>query len=222
LEVSRLYRFEAVSEAGFVQQLAVAYLAHGYYYYVAGCVPEGKDPASVDAKLLAKYGVGVSRWARARRKRAGAANVHYLRHGRFFVLVATPGAHEFFAEETGSIRDFRRDSLSFAGYSIGWKRGRDGKGHPSVRIHPRRYLELKSYLLELACHRSVGKLADEFRRLPFEPYAPVRDQLRAVLRAVNAKRKAAGFAPVPFSALRLRRPQVRPFVEERRSEAEAA
>lgn len=216
------YRFEAASVAGFVQQLAVAYLAHGYFYYVTGRVPEGKGPQLVDAKLLSKYGIGMSRWARARRKRAGSANMHYLRHGRVFVLVATAGAHDFFAEESGSIRDFRRDSLSFAGYSIGFKKGRDGKGHPSVRIHPKRYLEVKSYFLELACHRSVDKLSEEFRRLPFEPYAPVRDQLRAVLRAVNAKRKAAGFAPVPFAALRLRRRQVRPFGEEKRSEAEAA
>jgi len=128
------YRFEAASVAGFVQQLAVAYLAHGYCYYVAGRVPEGKDPRVVDEKLLSKYGIAVSRWARARRKREGSANMHYLRFGRLFVLVATAGAHEFFAEESGSIRDFRRDSLCFAGYSIGWKKGRDGRGHPSVRI----------------------------------------------------------------------------------------
>lgn len=216
-----MYYFEAAGLSGFVQQLAVAYLAHGYFYYVAGRVPEGKDPRAVDEKLLSKYGVGMSRWARARRKRTGSANMHYLRHGRFFVLVATPGAHEFFAEEASSIRDFRRDSLSFAGYSIGWKKGRDGKGHPSVRIHPKRYVELKSYFLELACHRSVEKLSAEFRKLPFEPYAPVRDQLRAVLRAVNRKRKGAGFGPVPFSALRFRRRQIRPF-EELGGTAEAA
>jgi hypothetical protein len=127
------YRFEAVSVAGFVQQLAVAYLAHGYFYYVAGRVPEGKDPRAVDEKLLSKDGIAVSRWARARRKRGGSANLHYLRFGRFFVLVATAGAHEFFAEESGSIRDFRRDSLCFAGYSIGWKKrrkGGTGKGIP--------------------------------------------------------------------------------------------
>jgi hypothetical protein len=53
----------------------------------------------------------------------------------FFVLVATAGAHEFFSEEGGAIRDFRRDSLHFAGYSVGWKKGRDGKGHASVRLH---------------------------------------------------------------------------------------
>jgi hypothetical protein len=205
------YYYEAKTVSGFVQQLAVQYLAHGYFYYVAGQVPEGKDPRAVDEKLMTKYGVGVSRWARARRKRAGHANVHYLRHGRFFVLAATAGAHDFFGEEGGSIRDFRRDSLHFAGYSIGYKRGRDGKGHPSVRIHPKRYAEMKAHFLELALHRSPEKLVGEFGRIRFEPYATVRGQLLNILRAVNRARKRAGYALIPLSALRLRRRVVRPF-----------
>src|SRR5690349_9747078 len=38
------YRCEVPSIGGFVQQLAVSYLAHGYFFYVWGIVPEGKDP----------------------------------------------------------------------------------------------------------------------------------------------------------------------------------
>lgn len=73
------YRYEATTVSGFLQQLAVAYLAHGYRFYVTGKIPEGKDPVAVDRKLLAKYDVGISKWVRARRKRAGLANCQYLR-----------------------------------------------------------------------------------------------------------------------------------------------
>ena len=46
------YRCVATSVEGFVQQVAVQYLRHGYWFYVAGQIPEGKDSAAVDAKVL--------------------------------------------------------------------------------------------------------------------------------------------------------------------------
>ena len=98
------YRCEAVSVEGFIQQLAVSYVARGYFFYVTGRVPEHKDPARVDEKLVARYGVDISKWARARRKQVGGANLQYLRHGRFFVLLATHGEHPFFAEEGANVR----------------------------------------------------------------------------------------------------------------------
>ena len=204
------YRCEAQSIAGFVQQLAVAYVQHGYWFYVTGQVPEHKCPRAVDAKLLDHYEIAISKWARARRKQTGGANVQYLRFGCFFVLIATRGEHRFFEDEP-TFRDIRRDSLSFAGYSIGYKLGADRKWHVSVRIHPTEYLKLKAYFLELATRRSVEKLTAEFQRISFEPYAPVRRQLLNILRAVNRKRKRAGFDSIATEALRLRRRVHQPF-----------
>lgn len=204
------YQCVATSEAGFVQQLAVSYLGHGYVFYVTGRIPEQKDPAAVDAKLIERYGIGISRWARVRRKRAGLANMHYLRLGRFFVLLASHGEHRFFIEEP-QFRDARRDAIRFAGYSISLKLGVDGRLHPSVRIHPDAYRELKAYLADLAPHRSVEKLSVAFAAVPFERYAPVRRQLLNILRVVNRVRKQAGFEPASVAALRLRRRVVRPF-----------
>ena len=54
------YRCVATSVPGFVQQLAVAYVAHGYWFYVTGRVPESKDPATVDRKIIRQYGIDVS------------------------------------------------------------------------------------------------------------------------------------------------------------------
>ena len=127
-----MYRCVATSIEGFVQQLAVGYVTHGYWFYVSGWIPEGKDPLKTDAKLIERYGIDVSKWTRCRGKKAGLANVQYLRHGRFFVLLATHGQHPFFVQEPG-FRDIREKPLEFAGYSIGCRRGLDGNYHASVR-----------------------------------------------------------------------------------------
>ena len=103
-----MYRCEATTVGGFVQQLAVAYVQHGYWFYVTGQVPERKCPLAVDAKLLDRYDIAISKWARARRKRTGGANVQYIRYGRSFVLIATRGEHRFFEDEP-TFRDIRRD-----------------------------------------------------------------------------------------------------------------
>src|SRR5262249_50676181 len=53
------YRYETATIEGFVQQLAVSYVAHGYWFYVTGIIPEGKDPRRVDRKLIEKYEIDV-------------------------------------------------------------------------------------------------------------------------------------------------------------------
>ena len=111
-----MYRCVATSIEGFVQQLAVGYVAHGYWFYVSGWIPEDKDPRKTDAKLIERYGVAVSKWTRCRNKKAGLASVQYLRHGRSFVLLATHGQHPFFVQEPG-FRDIREKPVEFAGCS---------------------------------------------------------------------------------------------------------
>lgn len=200
------YRCEAASVEGFVQQLAVALVGRGYFFYVTGFVPEGKDPAAVDRKLVEKYGIGVSKWARSRRKREGKASMAYLRFGRFFLLLATHGEHVFFAEEGKSIRDVRRVPIKFSGYAVGCR-----GGHPSVRIEREEYNRLKSHLLELGRHRKREAVEECFSRLRFEPYAPIRRQLLNILRAVNKERKTAGFELLSADCIRFRRRIVKPF-----------
>lgn len=200
-------RAEATSLAGFIQQLAVCLVGRGYWFYVLGTVPAGKEPARVDAKLVERYRTDLSKWARLRRKRAGLANVSYLRFGRTFVLVATHGRGEFFDEEGEEVRDARREPIKVGGYAVGFR-----GGHVSVRIDLVRYRQLKAYLLDIACRRGVADLTAEVARvLAFEPYAGVRSQAACLLRAVNRERAASGLEPVPRSCLRTRRRVVRPF-----------
>ena len=202
------YSCVASSLAGFIQQLAVGYVGRGYWFYVAGEIPAHKDPEKTDAKILNQYGIALSKWARARRKRTGLANLQYLRFGRLYVILSTHGSHPFFEAE--AFRDVRREPLKVCGYSIGYRRGQGG-WHPSVRIEMEQYLCVRDYFLSLAVHRSADNLARALRSLPFEPYAPVRQQFLNILRAVNRARKAAGFEAVPLTARRLRRRPVPGF-----------
>ncbi len=189
------YRCVATSVEGFVRQLAVAYITHGYWFYVAGNIPEGKDPSAVDAKLTDRYGIAISKWARCRRKTRGLANMQYLRHQRFFVLLATKGRHEFFERERAAIRDVRRVPIKFAGYSIGCRKWRDGRWHASVRISQERYWNARAYFLEGSLTMTTRELDAEAAKLAV-PFRAVRSQLRTIIRAVNGHRKLAGLPPL--------------------------
>jgi len=226
------YRCETTSLIGFVQILASNYLPHGYWFYVTGRVPAGKDARLVDQKILAKYGIALSRQQRARRKAAGQANLHYVRYQDFFVILATHGRHSFFVEEGASLRDIRKVPLQIGGYSIWVKRGNflqresadelpvpDHRYRVRVLISRKEYRLLRDHLLELATHRTAERLRAEFWNVPFEPYAPVRKQLLRILRLVNAKRLAMGYERLPADALRLRRQIVKPFGELRANAA---
>jgi hypothetical protein len=200
------YRVETTSIGGFIQQMAVSCVAKGYFFYVAVSIPRDKDPRAIDQKLIDRYGIDISKWARARRKQAGQANLRYLRFERFFVILATHGQHPFFAAEAACIKDIRRTPIKFAGYSVSYR-----DGHPHVRIEQEEYKQMKAYFLDVAVHRSLVNLEQEFAQLNWEPYAPVRRQLLSILRAVNSARRQAGFEPVTNHVFRFKRRVYRPF-----------
>lgn len=78
---------------------------------------------------------------------------------------------------------------------------RDMKWHLRVQIDDDTYAGLKAFFLNLSVHREGGQIAQEFQSLSFQPYAPVRNQLRCILRAVNKERAIAGFDRIPLSVL---------------------
>jgi hypothetical protein len=205
-----MYRCEAVSVAGFIQQLAVSYVANGYFFYVTGCVPPGKDPSLVDSKLIERYGIDCSKWVRARRKARGVGNVQYLRFRRFFVVLATRGEHDFFKDET-RIQDIRRRPIQCFGYSLGCYRGRGRTWHPSVRIEAAFFRELREEFLARAISDSSESLHWKFAHIPFEPYSPVRRQMLKILAGVNRARARAAVETLPIEVLRLRRSPQAPF-----------
>ena len=42
---------------GLIQQVALSYLRHGYWWYVTGIVPERKEPTEIDHNILSKYDI---------------------------------------------------------------------------------------------------------------------------------------------------------------------
>ncbi|MCG8653197.1 MAG: hypothetical protein MI861_25375, partial [Pirellulales bacterium] len=211
------YQCIASSPEGLVQQVAVSYLRHGYWWYVAGRIPKGKDPTAVDKKLIEKYGIDLTDRQRAHRKQRGLANTQYIRYENWFLLLVTEGHHPFKQHERSRIRDCRRNPIKFEGYSISYRRsgitpvGGQPKWHACVRIDPNTYKELKAFFLDRACHRSAENLATDFARVPYARFAPIRRQLLTIHRSVNKARRRMGYEPLPMSVLQLRRQIVRPF-----------
>ena len=211
------YRCVASSPEGLVQQVAVRYLRHGYWWYVTGRIPADKDPRAVDQKLVAKYEIDLSDRQRVYRKKRGLANMQYIRYGSWFLLLVTEGHHPFKQQERNRIRDCRRHPIQFEGYSISYRRsgvtlaGGQTKWHACVRIDPQTYKELKAFFLDRANSRSVEQLAADFTRIPYTRFAPIRRQLLTIHRSVNKARTGTGQKEIPISALRLRREIVRPF-----------
>ena len=205
------YRCVATSLSGFVQQVATAYVPHGYWFYVQGFVPDGKNPDLIDRKLIETYGIAVSKWQRTRRKQKGLANLQYLRFRRCFVIMATKGKHPFFEFEASSIRDIRKMPIKIAGYSISARNGPDGRLHSHVRVSRHAFNDLLAWFVYRAAFESTGTLIKALYNLPFEPYAPVRRQYLTLLRRTNEVRGRHGRQKLPADVLPLRRRIVRPF-----------
>ncbi len=196
------YQCVAASVAGFIQQLAAAYVANGYYFYVTGYVPLNTDPASLDQKMIRQYGLRDSKWIRVKRKKQNIVAVQYLRYRNFFALLATRREHPCFATEGRASRDLRECPMYFMGYSIGCRLARHGPGYQArVRMHRGICHELKVHFEGIATQRSVPELCRELQALDLMPYPPVRGQVRRILRAINRRRQVAGLPLVPRQAL---------------------
>jgi hypothetical protein len=211
------YRYLARNRAAFIAQI-VRYISRGYYFYICCQVPEGKFPEAVDEKLLARYDVRQHRWRRERRNLKDAAAVHYLRFDRTFVLMLTKGRHDaFYADHRSGVQDIRRQALYVFGYSIRFGYSEFEKRFRTfVRLDRRTYAKLKSHLVTVSTwdsRRERQRMEREFRRIPYQPYGPVIEQLQVILRAVNRARRRRGFAPIESGAIPRRLQLTRVFVD---------
>jgi hypothetical protein len=204
-----MYRCEALSVEGFIQQIAVSYVLHGYFHFVVGKIPEHRDPSAVDTTLITRYGLDISKWTRARRRKAGQASVQYLRYGRVFVIIATEGNHLFYERER--VRDIRSKPLVCFGYRISCYQRTGGRWHPSVKIAPRRYARLRRWIQQSALGNDTAKVESQLAEIPFAPFGGVVRQSLSLLRLVNKRRKCAGLSAATPNCVRRRRKPVRVF-----------
>ena len=222
------YPCVAVNPDAFLAQL-LRYIRGGHFFYVSGLHPDPDsernqrrtNPKSLeecDRNIVEKFAIEMTRWERSRRRKAGRASVHYLRVGRMFVIVATKGEHRFFEEHKGQFSDVRRTAIRFGGYAVRHTCCQSDKSwHTLVRLEQWTYKRLKANFELSACKKSKQQLEKEIRRIYFQCYGPVIEQLRCIVRAVNRKRKAAGITPIDASCIRrririARKPQVVPSI----------
>jgi hypothetical protein len=218
------YKYEVTSLTGYLQRVATHLLPKGYYFFVQGTLPEGKNASVLDRKFISRYEIDKTEGARRWRKSQGLGNVQYVRFADSWILLLTHGDHSIRENEGNNLRDVRRFPIRIGDYSLYVKRGQflkkeyseseakhDGRWRVRVLIAREPYRELCSYFLSIACHRRAEDLSKELFELPYVPYAPVRKQLLKLLRLINAKRKAAGFSKVPVTCLRFKREIVRAF-----------
>ncbi len=222
------YRCEAESLDEFVIYLVNYVICRGYHWYVTGWIPAGKDPQSVDRKIIEKYELEISRATRWRRKKAGKANVRYLRLGQFFVLFCTRGEHSFWTEEEyrhlrhlpwrerqgSQIKSIRKHPLRFGGYSISFRPdGQQARGNSKieyrvhVRIDDKPFKDLLAEFEHWSTRMTNESLITRLNRLPYLGYAPVRSQLAKLLRMINRRRRRHGLPAIGMDVINFHRPQ---------------
>ncbi|MCA9170404.1 MAG: hypothetical protein KDB23_22155 [Planctomycetales bacterium] len=204
------YRYETLRIDGFLSQLVRYITQGGHYFYIRCLVPEQKDPHVIADKLLTRYGIRRKRWERKRRNLKDAASIHFLMHGRLFVIMLSKGRHQqFYADHGGNVLDVRRTAMKAFGYSIRYSVSA-GESRPkvSIRLDQETYRNVKAHMLTIAAwdsYRDKARLEGEFRRLPYQSYSPVYQQLYGICRMVNRARRRRGFEPIELRCVRRER-----------------
>jgi len=199
------YQVEARDIGSFLGQV-VRYVSSGHYFYIRCVIPEQKDPRAVDEKLVNLYDIARKNWQRKRRYLRDRAGIHYLRYGRLFVVMLSKGRHDAFYRDHGSqVSDIRRTALKALGYSVRYTYSQtDRRQKVFVRLDRKTYRELRCHMLSLCtweCFRDRKRMEREFKRLDFEFYSPVYQQVYSVLKTVNCARRRRGFEPIGYQCI---------------------
>jgi len=216
------YRHHCETLEGFVQR-AVVLSQKGYRYFISGEVPQRKASEEVDEKLLAKYGLRLTRRQRTYRKSKGLPNGHYFRFERRWVVMATTRKLFLQVDPNERVRDLRESPLRVGGYSISLRadgaasRGGIRRLRASVRLEARTLRELEAVLAD--SHQRFGARDLESRiwhaSNRWQVYAPVYRQFQGIVRRINEARAAAGLARIGSGCVRISRQSPRHFEGER-------
>ena len=227
----KTYRCEAKSVDAFLAQV-VRLVGTGHYFYFAGILKNGKDPRELDRKLIREWELDKPAWKREARRRGAAPNIHYLRFGSHYVLIATHGksrngdAHRFFLEYQGQVQDIRKNALHFCGYSIRYPVSKEtSRRRVFVRLDKGTFERLRGDLLTksiLVRYREPDAFESFVRCLPLQWYKPVRQQLRVIIKEVNRARRHAALLPIRLLCVPTKMRVTEVFVDATAEESKAA
>ncbi len=201
-----MYPCVASSPLAFINQLAYAYIDYGYRFYVTGVVPKRLTPSELDARLIEKFGLDITRDQRSRQRACGDGSIHYLRYERFWVLISTPAknGNPFFIQNTEPKtgqrlwQDVWKRAITFHGYAI-----RAPAGELLIQMDRHEFKRLKNELLELAKFVSAERLTTFIRQqFRYEQYPSVQEQLYRLVETLNQRLKRSGLGRIEFSQLK--------------------
>jgi hypothetical protein len=184
---------ETKTVGDFLYRVAMGGFRFGYVRYAVRDIPDGKDLAVIDRKLLDTYGVTRCRMKRLRDRRRGIASVQYVRCDRTFILMATKGDHTAFSKVCSF--DARISPLHFGGYSIGFS-----GDAVSVRVAQDEWQPVYARLIASAL-RDKQSVEQKFSSLSYCKFPGVLAQLRSAERMINQKRRIAGLETVKVKVL---------------------
>jgi hypothetical protein len=148
---------------GFVQEI-VAYVGHGNYWYCRIEYPTKKRHVfgEIDRKLIRKYEAGLSKFARARRKRAGFASFVFLRWDRCALILRNKGElpEDLYANDPDVFCDIRETPLRInASENISLVINHHGKVR--VRMSRETYAGFKAAIINAATARNGSLMVFE-------------------------------------------------------------
>ena len=175
---------EASTLGHFLYRVAMCGFRYHYYRYAVIDIPEGKDLAATDKKLMQVYGVVRCRMKRFRQRQQGFASTQYVRFGHSFILMATEGEHSAFSNLKNY--DVRTSPLHFHRYSIGLR-----GSTVSVEVEKRVWIAVERKVQRLALH-DRALIEARMSTLPFYRFSGVEKQKTDLMRKINRRRKTAG------------------------------
>ena len=173
---------------------------------MTGVVPDRLTASELDARLIEKFGLDISRDRRSDQRATGNGSIHYLRHDRFWVLISTPArnGNRFFTENTEPKtgehlwHDVWARAIMFHGYAI-----RVPAGKLLIKVERHEFKRLKNELLELAKFVSGERLTGILcQRFHYEQYPGVQEQLYRLVECLNQRLKRSGLGRIEFSQLK--------------------
>lgn len=181
---------EAETFGEFLHRIINHYLNHGFYYYVLWELPEGRNLAKIDEKIVNRYNANQPRWERFNARKKGSVVVRYVRFHRYALLIATDGDrdHLFFNHERW--QDVRVNPLMIWRYSLGIKAG---KGE--VRLQKNRIKAARELLANVALDRHA-KVQGIYNQISPFTYRGILHQKYKLAKEVNQRRQRAGLPPI--------------------------
>lgn len=176
----------------FLRRIAIDSMRYGYVRWALRYIPPDRDPHILDAKLTEVYGVTDCRTTRRRQRQRGLAVVKYIRHHHTFVLLATEGVHEQFDRLRSY--DARVTPLHVGQYAIGVQ-----VNQVVVQVRHQVWQAVSQRIhFDALGNRAIVEA--KITSLPFYRFPGVNQQIRALVKTINQRRRIAGLPliVVPF------------------------